>query len=214
MRVLIDLTGKKFGRYSVLYRDITSKNTKFICKCDCGTIRSVSTQALLKGRTKSCGCFSAELASIRNSTHGASKYGKISSEYHSWAGIKRRCYDKNNPAYKNYGGRGIKVCHRWLESFENFFDDMGKKPTPNHSLDRFPDKNGNYEKSNCRWATDKEQANNTRKNIWFEYNGERNTMSGWSEKLNISQDILWARKKSGWDVKDILTKPIRFRTKK
>lgn len=99
-----------------------------------------------------------------------------------------RCYTETADNFKYYGGRGIKVCDRWLESFENFFADMGLKPSPKHSIDRFPDKKGNYEPSNCRWATQKEQANNTTRNVVYEYQGKSMNQSQWAEYLGVSRE--------------------------
>jgi hypothetical protein len=108
-------------------------------------------------------------------THG----GSYRQEYQSWAAIKARCGNPKNVAFRYYGGRGIKVCQRWLESFEAFFQDMGPKPSPDSSIERI-DNSGNYCKENCKWATRFQQMNNTRKNLFIEFNGYRMTMAQWS----------------------------------
>lgn len=118
--------------------------------------------------------------------------------YHSWIGMKGRCYNKNDKAYRNYGGRGIKVCDRWLgkEGFNNFLNDMGEKPSSKHSLDRI-DTNGDYCPENCRWATWEQQENNRRINVFYEYNGKKLTLPQWSKEIGISYYTLLGRRKRG-----------------
>ncbi len=132
------------------------------CMCDCGKNIDVRLRSLRQGNTKSCGCYSIvvqkENAIKRNTTHNLSK----TSEYKTWRSMKHRCFNSNNKHYRHYGGRGITVCERWSESFINFYNDMGPKPTPLHSIDRI-DVNGNYEPSNCKWSTASEQQKNKRK---------------------------------------------------
>lgn len=149
---------------------------------------------IVSGNTKSCGC---QQRLNRPITHGESgeRTGKRTVEYRAWAAMKARCYNKGNKEYYSYGGRGIMVCERWLNSYENFIEDMGRKPGDEYSIDRI-DNNGNYEPGNCRWATDLQQLNNTSRNVFIEYNGERKTASQWAKFFNISQhSILWRHKK-------------------
>ena len=174
------------------------------CICDCGNLKVVEIGNIKSGNTRSCGCKRKNVTSKRSITHNM----VTSSEYSTWCGIKRRCLDKNNPAYRNYGGRGIKICDRWLESFENFIEDMGRKPTPKHSIDRI-DNNGNYELSNCRWATSKEQNNNKRNNIFITINNYRLLLSEACILHNKPLNLVKNRIRRGWNIIDALEKPIR-----
>jgi hypothetical protein len=121
------------------------------------------------------------------------------SEYKSWAAMIQRCTNTNNDRYIRYGGRGITVCDRWLNSFEAFYEDMGSKPGPDYSIER-RENNGNYEKNNCYWATKEEQANNKRNNVFYEYNGISKTISEWSREYNVEYGKLYSRLiRHGWN---------------
>lgn len=137
-------------------------------------------------------------------THGE---GPEIKEYRAWRGLKTRCLNKKNAKYPKYGGRGITVCDRWLNSYENFLADMGRSPSPKHSVER-KDNNGNYEPGNCRWATDKEQANNRRSSRIIQYNGQSKTIAQWADEIKIDQTTLLARITNGWSIGDAITKPL------
>jgi len=155
-----DLTGQCFGRLTVIEYiglDDFKKNVLWRCRCECGTERGITTSNLTQGRTQSCGCFNREATKERSTTHGYSAGGLYRSEYGIWRAMLARCRNPNVPQFKDYGGRGIRVCERW-QKFTNFFEDMGARP-PNMTLDRI-NNDGNYEPSNCRWATRAQQQAN------------------------------------------------------
>jgi hypothetical protein len=150
-----DLTGRRFTRLVVVNRDY-SKNKRdalWLCECDCGKKTIVAHNKLRAGKTKSCGCYNKDRATKHNMWN--------SPEYHAWEAIIQRCRNAKNPNYNRYGGRGITVCERWLHSFENFLEDMGRRPSPKHSIDRENNDKGYY-LENCRWATRTEQQRNNR----------------------------------------------------
>jgi len=131
---------------------------------------------------------------------------KKSPEYNSWKMMKSRCYSRNATSYHRYGGRGITVCERWRNSFLDFLADMGPRPT-NTTLDRYPDKDGNYEPGNCRWATRKEQQNNTIQTRLLTLNGETMCLKDWAKRIGISQRSVSHRLASGWSVEKALSTP-------
>jgi hypothetical protein len=168
--------GTRFGILTVIERAGKDKgnNRLFKCVCDCGKI-IVTRGTRLKNKIHSCGCKARV-------THGQTG----SKEHKAWVHIRDRCGNPNNKSYKNYGAKGIMVCPRWLESFENFFADMGPAPSRNHTLDRFPNNKGNYEPGNCRWANWHQQQGNRTNNRWIEYNGERMILQDWVRKLKLN----------------------------
>lgn len=155
-----NIIGKKYNRLLVISKSGKTKKGeyKYKCLCDCGnTVETPTSYNLRKGITKSCGCLQKETA--RNKPWHKYKNYKLKSEYNTWSGMKTRCYNKECKAYKYYGGKGIKICDKWLESFDNFIEDMGPKPFKGAQLDRI-DGNGNYEPINCRWVSPHENMLN------------------------------------------------------
>jgi hypothetical protein len=201
-----DLTGQRFGRLVALSAVRNPpKRLKWLCICDCGKQTIVSSINLSTGHTKSCGCYAVDCGYVKNVKHRMSH----SRECRIWYSMKQRCTNPNNSDYERYGGRGIKICDRWLNSFEAFYVDMGPCPTRVASLDRYPDMNGNYEPGNCRWGTPTEQANNRRTNRFIEWGGQSMTLADACRKADRPMRTVWARLKAGWTVDDALTTPIR-----
>lgn len=202
-----DLSGRKFNRITVLKRvENRGKNPRYLCLCSCGNYKVIRGDAILCGETKSCGCYSKEKLFIRNLKHGLIEIP----EYHVWLGMKQRCFNVKTEQYKNYGARGITVCKRWLDSFDNFINDMGRKPTSKHTLERI-DVNGNYTYFNCKWATMKEQSNNKTNNRILEYKGVQKTLMQWMSELNLKYTTVLYRLNKGWSIEDAFNKPLRFR---
>ena len=195
---MVDITGKAFGDLTVLERYGKSDDgkTKWLCQCACGNYTVVLGQRLRNGTTKSCGCRRVSA----NQTHGMYK----TRMYRIWQAMRARCYNPKRKGYKHYGGRGIKVCDKW-ESFEGFFEDMHEGYTDGLSIDRI-DVNGNYCKENCRWATQRTQSNNQRKNVIVEIKGESHTVSEWAVISSIPRATIQKRMRIGWENNDLLNK--------
>lgn len=178
-----DITGQTFGRLTairLLGKLHKRSKVHWLCRCECGEETHVAKSKLKSGQTVSCGCEKRQLAKERLTTHGL----RQSAEYSVWCGVKRRCCNPNDRTYKFYGQRGIKICARWLLSFENFLTDMGPRPGSEYSIER-NDSDGDYSPDNCRWATKVEQANNTRSNVLIEYEGCIYTMVQLTRKLGL-----------------------------
>lgn len=207
-----DLTGKKFGRLTVLRLSDNKKNgsTKWVCQCDCGNIVEVFSFNLTREHTKSCGCLAREKRSKRmKEKNPGYKHGKNNSRLHIiWDAMKKRCYLNSHIHYLNYGGRGIEVCEEWKNNFMSFYNwaiDNGYKD--DLTIDRI-DSDKNYCPENCRWITYKQQANNKRNNHFVEYKGKKYTISQLAEEKNIKYDILLYRINKGWDLEDAINLPV------
>ena len=199
-----DLTGVKINMLTVLERVYVDNKPKWHCLCECGNHVNVRHSHLMNGQ-KSCGCYARKLLGDRKRKHGK-RFSKL---YNVWNSMRMRCNNPNNPSYKDYGGRGIKVCHEWDSDFSVFYNwaiDNGYEENAefmNCTIERI-DTNGNYEPLNCRFATMEAQCNNRRNNIFLEYNGERHTVSQWAKIIGINSHTLYYRVKSGWSVGESL----------
>lgn len=200
-----DLTGLKFNRFLVI-KEAGRKNGKnyWTCLCDCGIQKDFLAANITTGKSKSCGCIVREVVSAIRLTHGLIK----TPEYSAWRNAKNRCYNQKYKLFHCYGGRGIIMCDRWLgdSGFTNFLLDMGNKPSPKHTLDRYPNQNGNYEPTNCRWATYKEQQNNRRNNKLIEHNGEIISQAAWAERLGVTSERIRKELSKGVPFKNIYSR--------
>ena len=203
----INIKGQKFGRLTVLEYTHSNNDNKacWDCVCDCGKKINTSGKSLRTGKTKSCGCLALEIRIEANRTHGdcSRKTGKTK-EYTIWRGIKDRCLNPKNKNYKNYGGRGIKIDASWIDDYGAFLKDMGRAPKGSPTIDRI-NTLGNYEASNCRWATWKEQQNNRTNNKLISFNGKTMNASDWSSVTGIKYGTIIMRLHRGWSNEKTLT---------
>lgn len=204
----IDLMGHKYGRLLVQgYSHKGNSGHYWRCLCDCGNANTVLVANLRGEKVVSCGCAKTESTKQRFTTHGKTK----TKTYKVWNSMMERCYSNNHRSYPNYGGRGISACERWF-SFENFLVDMGEQPT-GFTIERI-DVNGNYEPSNCKWASYKEQANNRRNTHYLTFNGVTLSIYLWAERLGMNPRTITSRVHRGWPIDKILDaspKPLRGR---
>ncbi len=221
-RKLIDLTGQIFGRLTVIIeveRLVTDKSRRrWLCQCECGKTKIIGHCHLVRS-IRSCGCLQREALLRRITKHG----GCDKPEYGVWAGMIKRCTNPNEVRYKDYGLRGITICGRWRSSFEAFYADMGPRPTPKHSIDRINNDGGywcgrcteclkNEQPANCKWATELEQAANTRRNHMLTANGETLHIAEWARRLETSEGTILNRLKLH-SVEYAVTAPVRrFKT--
>lgn len=203
MSKLIDLTGQKFGRLTVIERaENSQKHTAWLCECDCGQKRVVQSDHLKSGHTKSCGCYKAD--NLNWKTHEKSN----TRLYEIMHTAKSRCYREKDKDFKLYGGRGITVCDEWLNDFQAFYDwAMQNGYADNLTLDRIDNDKG-YSPDNCRWVNIKTQQNNRRNNHYITYNGKTQTLQQWANELNLNRETILSRLNRGWSVKKALTEPL------
>ena len=207
-----DLSKQKFGKLTVIRRisDKVKPSGQHVlmyeCLCECGNIVNVRAEYLKTSHTKSCGCLRKEKSS--HTTHG-----KTGTRIHdTWRSMKRRCYTKSHKEYERYGGRGITVCDEWKDKFECFYEwAMQNGYNDNLTIDRI-NVNGNYEPSNCRWITIKEQQNNRRNNHYITYNGETLTAIQFAKKYNMNNSTLITRLNRGWSIEKIMDKHNKLNT--
>lgn len=213
MPKLIDLIDKVFGRLIAIKRVANSKQNQsmWLCKCNCKykTERIVLGNDLRNGHTKSCGCLRKEIITEAMTKHGHNKRGKTTKIYYVWQGIIQRCCNSSHKSYKDYGGRGIKVCKRWLK-FENFNEDMGKGWKPGLQIDRIKNSKG-YCKANCHWVTSKTNNRNRRNNRLIEFNEKIQCIIKWSEETGINKNIILWRLNHGWSTEKALTTLVKNR---
>ena len=201
--IALNLVGKKFGRLTVIKRNGSYCGASaWLCSCDCGSTGTYSGKAMKSGNTRSCGCLKSEEVIKKNialSSHGMTK----TPTYVSWDSMRQRCYNPNHKSYKDYFGRNIGVCERWINSFENFLEDMGERPK-GKTLDRIDNDSG-YSPENCRWADIKTQSNNKRSSKFITFNGKTQTCIQWAREFGIEPKTLLYRIKHGWEIKEALT---------
>jgi hypothetical protein len=193
----VDLTGRKYGRLTVLSYVGGSRACRWLCQCDCGVQKPINGGSIRSGKTISCGC-----ARVGRVTHGMSRL----TEYHIWKGMIDRCSRKKNRSYSIYGGRGITVCQEWRSDFLSFFAHVGPRPTTGHSIERV-DVNGNYEPGNCVWATREQQFSNMQKTIYVMLDGEKMSLSQAIRRVDprASFSSVKYRLERGWDLRDAIT---------
>ncbi len=195
----INLIHQTFGRLIVIAYMGKDKynNTMWLCRCECNNETILRGAILRCGHTRSCGCLARDQTIIRNTKHGYYN----TKTYNSWRCMIKRCYDVNNPSYKNYGGRGIRVCKIWMK-FEGFLQDMGERP-PEKTLDRI-DNNKNYILDNCQWATNQEQCNNKTNTLYFKWKNKRQSVKNWCRELKREPQKVYKRIQNGWTIEEAL----------
>lgn len=197
-----DNVGKRFGK--IYTKEIIRekwKKPKYLCVCDCGKEKLIDSGSVKRG-ADSCGCFTSQKITNSNRVHGMSR-----TKIHSiWKAMKQRCLNPKNQRYKDYGGRGISICDRWLD-FQNFYEDVGDYPI-GMTLDRRNNDKG-YSPENCRWITYRDNNNNTRRSVYVEYKGETKTLSQWCTLLGLNNNAMKTRLNYNWDIERAFTTPVK-----
>ena len=203
--------GDKFGELTFIEEDFHEKEVtgyqtyrKAVMLCFCGRKFITRITGLLNGNCKSCGCLQKHKLRIQSMRHNMSS----SPEYTSWEAMKERCSNPNKKQYKDYGGRGIKVCDEWLD-FRNFYKDMGNKPDKKYSIERI-NNDGNYESSNCRWASKYDQERNKTTNVWFNYKGRDMIITDISRETGVHSQTIRARTSTGMTIEEAVNKKYKF----
>jgi len=209
MKKTRNLAGQKFGKLTAIRLAYIDNGLSYWwCECECGVVKAYYVHNLLGGKSKSCAKGKCHSMYKRGYAGNASTR---TTEYVIWDNMKRRCGDNPKASgWKYYGGRGIRVCERWMD-FDNFLADMGARPSSNHSIDRI-DYNGNYCPENCRWATHAEQGRNMKSNVWLELDGRRMILKDWAREIGITYVGIKSRLAHGWSVRKALTTPSRAKT--
>ena len=185
-----DITGNRYGMLVVLGYESTRKcGAYWLCRCECGQEKAIRGASIKNGSIVSCGCYGR----YRGIRHGLSR----STEKQIWEHMIARCENPNEPGYELYGGRGIRVCDRWRNSLADFVADMGRRPSRSHSIDR-KNNDGNYELSNCRWATPKEQVRNRSITLRIEHLGESKPLAEWCEQFGLDYEAVYYRMRRGY----------------
>ncbi len=204
-KTCIDITGQRFNRLEVIKLRGRGRSKILIweCRCDCGKTAFACTTDLKTGGVRSCGCLVTDSNVKRLTKHGHAN----SLEYRIWGTMIARCDKPDHISYPDYGAKGVTVCERWRNSVADFINDMGPRPSRKHSIDRI-DSAGNYEPSNCRWASPKEQSRNTSRNRFITHNGETLTLAEWGERAGVRAGLIGSRLKAGWPMEDALTRAV------
>lgn len=206
---LIDLVGRVFGALTVIARADppigANRQSLWLARCECGSVRPYSGGHLRQGRLQSCGCKKSKLIGDALSTHGDTRGVKREPEYIVWCSMRQRCSNPNASKFEDYGGRGIRVCERWSR-YENFLEDMGRRPSSSHSIERI-DVDGGYEPGNCRWATADDQSVNKRTSRKVTHEGRTLTTSEWAKETGINRSTIELRLNLGWTPERALTTP-------
>lgn len=197
----LQIAGERYGRLVAIERVAphASGYTQWSFRCDCGVVTTKPVRDIRLGKIESCGCLLIEKRKVAHRSHGHTSGGAETPEYRCWKAVIARCCSPDRKDWHRYGGRGIKVCDEWRGNFASFLAHIGARPSLRHSIDRYPDKNGNYEPGNVRWATSKEQARNSRMNRIVDFDGASITLVELAERTGIKRERLAYRLNKGMD---------------